>query len=837
MFCPTCGSENPAGAKFCVRCGAAIAVPQPREQPTEPAVPPAAPVAKTKRRERRLLVFIGIVTVLLVGVFVAGLFHLPRLFPALFGDQVVLAFPGRDDEFDLYLLDPGQDHKDGVLLAKDARVGAGQFWVISKEMAHTQMGTLCGGFVPHSNRLIYWHQDGDRLAMQQMQIGEKSPHAVLDAEASALTGYVFDRADPILQVVQKEDQRCYALRAGKLQNLGKAEKCYPSLDGSTVFLETGDDSGLTLMAVDVGDREERVLLQDVADIESVKTSFDGSHVAYLQRLDDDHQLYVVERDSGAVTELGTKVPAVIDYGFSPGRDALYYIVEGEDGVLRLYTSGSTEAIAEGGRLGATFGPEGRSLVYVVGGSEGQQSLYVHPMDGGGAVHVLSGETLRYDVVGARILVLATQGTQSAVYSANIDGGDLRELFSGEDMDLRAITYLEDAQLYFWLQEDDGTTSLIVSSPADGTGVRLLSKWQSISLLNRSRDGQQLIFWGQPSVRDDPALYAIAVEQDAVPVELSREHSQVYNAVFTTNGRSALYTAVDEAVDVCVYQVLIDGSAGPETLYRDAYLVDARWDPLHPAAVVGWRTVGSVTGVHSGAPAFAAIPVTVTPTITSTPTSTSTPTPTATPTSTATPTVTPTPTHTATPTSTPTATATPTATPTQTPTPTPHVDARFRADQLRINAGQCTYLRWDVDNVKGVYLDGAGRPGHSAEKVCPSQTRTYTLKVVRRDGFESFSLLTIEVVGTLPLTLEYQTNVWCPTKSSYAIDFTIQAKGGKGNYIYYLDDKQIGGPTSGGISYRLYWQSCGGAPGTLKVRSADGQEASEQFWINAPSCCK
>lgn len=58
---------------------------------------------------------------------------------------------------------------------------------------------------------------------------------------------------------------------------------------------------------------------------------------------------------------------------------------------------------------------------------------------------------------------------------------------------------------------------------------------------------------------------------------------------------------------------------------------------------------------------------------------------------------------------------------------------FRADQTSVGSGQCTVLRWDVDNVKAVYLDGAGVAGHDSRQVCPSRTRTYNLRVVTACG--------------------------------------------------------------------------------------------------------
>jgi len=59
--------------------------------------------------------------------------------------------------------------------------------------------------------------------------------------------------------------------------------------------------------------------------------------------------------------------------------------------------------------------------------------------------------------------------------------------------------------------------------------------------------------------------------------------------------------------------------------------------------------------------------------------------------------------------------------------------QFDADQRELAAGQCTTLRWDVEHVQAVYLDGQGVAGHDTKQVCPAQTTTYTLRVVTADG--------------------------------------------------------------------------------------------------------
>jgi hypothetical protein len=118
----------------------------------------------------------------------------------------------------------------------------------------------------------------------------------------------------------------------------------------------------------------------------------------------------------------------------------------------------------------------------------------------------------------------------------------------------------------------------------------------------------------------------------------------------------------------------------------------------------------------------------------------TPVPSATPTSTHTPTPTATPSHTPTPTD--------TATPTHTPTEPPPPVIQFWADDTTITAGDTTYLRWHVEHVQEIYLDGAPVTGPDGQKaVSPTATTTYELRVTHAGGEETRSV-TITVLPAI-----------------------------------------------------------------------------------------
>jgi hypothetical protein len=96
-------------------------------------------------------------------------------------------------------------------------------------------------------------------------------------------------------------------------------------------------------------------------------------------------------------------------------------------------------------------------------------------------------------------------------------------------------------------------------------------------------------------------------------------------------------------------------------------------------------------------------------------------------------------------------------PVLTPPPTPDrpaIDPRWRVDRGTIAAGECTTLRWDVDGVSAIYLDGHGAAGHGSQQVCPTQSQTYVLTIVQRDGRTVQWPLRIIVSGTAA-ALEFQ----------------------------------------------------------------------------------
>jgi heat shock protein HslJ len=99
---------------------------------------------------------------------------------------------------------------------------------------------------------------------------------------------------------------------------------------------------------------------------------------------------------------------------------------------------------------------------------------------------------------------------------------------------------------------------------------------------------------------------------------------------------------------------------------------------------------------------------------------------------------------------------PTPTPLPAPTATPTAQISFTADSTNITQGQCTAIRWSVENVQAVWVYPQGQPfqqfprtGQGSEEVCPPVTTTFEMRVQLRDGSVQFRQVTINVTPAAP----------------------------------------------------------------------------------------
>ena len=90
-------------------------------------------------------------------------------------------------------------------------------------------------------------------------------------------------------------------------------------------------------------------------------------------------------------------------------------------------------------------------------------------------------------------------------------------------------------------------------------------------------------------------------------------------------------------------------------------------------------------------------------------------------------------------------------PSQSQPPACTASINFRADQTNLILGQKTTLRWDVECVREVYLDGQGVSGHGTREVAPRAATAYTLRAVKNDGNTEERQVTVFVLATVSRT--------------------------------------------------------------------------------------
>jgi hypothetical protein len=121
----------------------------------------------------------------------------------------------------------------------------------------------------------------------------------------------------------------------------------------------------------------------------------------------------------------------------------------------------------------------------------------------------------------------------------------------------------------------------------------------------------------------------------------------------------------------------------------------------------------------------------------------------------------------------------------TPTGPPSID--FRADRTTLSAGECTVLRWDVEKVREVYLDGGGVTGHSTRQVCPAATTTHTLNVVLADGSATERTVTIVVVGGAAPAAPANLSIAIAMPNGFGLTFTDSSGGAADGFRLYNAD--------------------------------------------------
>ncbi len=167
-------------------------------------------------------------------------------------------------------------------------------------------------------------------------------------------------------------------------------------------------------------------------------------------------------------------------------------------------------------------------------------------------------------------------------------------------------------------------------------------------------------------------------------------------------------------------------------------------------------------------------------------------------------------------------------PTDTPTPPAPISINFNADSYSIKEGNCTTLRWAVENAEDVFLDGELVEVLDARQVCPKKTTKYTLLAMSGEHEEeAFVTIEVKILPEPPAQLMFDRV--CNTKMyRITLSWLDQADNETGYRVYrngtliatlganstsYVDDPPFGGP----YTYAVEAFNEGGASSQVTVQ--------------------
>jgi len=163
--------------------------------------------------------------------------------------------------------------------------------------------------------------------------------------------------------------------------------------------------------------------------------------------------------------------------------------------------------------------------------------------------------------------------------------------------------------------------------------------------------------------------------------------------------------------------------------------------------------------------------------------------------------------------------TPTLTDTPTPVPDPVAKVQFWADPETIDAGKCTDIHWQAENVKSLVFGGVEQEMDGIFNTCLCKNETYTMTVTHLDDTVEKLKVNINVVGTCaditppPAPVQqvpsnglsigcksYQNLVWLPVSDESGISqYQVKAQRHSGDSNW----TNVAGSTFTGISGKSY----------------------------------
>ncbi len=495
------------------------------------------------------------------------------------GKGVILAYTDSDYEVDLYTAVYGKANKDPVRIVKNIDTYTGSSYLITISDGEWVSSISGASFIPELGKIIFMYQDGSDVVVEQMEIGDEDTEEIFQTENS-MAGFLFIDEGRLLIEESDSDYYCYfSDLKSEADRVLKVDSC--SVQDAETFIVTDSDD---LIIYDIDSDEEIELLRDVDEVSRYVISEDLSTVAYVMEDDDEEQLFMLDK-KGAEVELSEEMDEINRVFFQPDStdDGLFIGVDRDDpGIYRFFED---DPIIEEDYLTYSFMDDNNYVIILAGKDFDDITAYSYNMKKDDLVEIYSGEEVGFGFMPDLDLLFIVEfdGDDVVIFTSDFNGNNFEKIY---DDDLDVIdSYTIPGQDKLFIEVADGDEySLLVNDLGEESNYSLIDEWFDFQVLNYSPDGKYIVFQGQEDDDDTPALFIVEVKEDAEIIELyelEEDYFWVYNAVFTPNGKSILFSAPtgDDTDEVAVFEVPISGKDDAVEIYEEAILQDVEWGNL------------------------------------------------------------------------------------------------------------------------------------------------------------------------------------------------------------------------------------------------------------------
>lgn len=599
MKCPKCKTENPDSASFCVNCGHDLL----KEEEQQ-----GSPKGKTgnffseliPQKWLRWTILIALLLIVTVIILTAT-----NILPTnLFGNKkyLLIGVPQNDEEVDVYLVKPDQTLREVSPLFENTIPSPYIFEKFNVSAQYNIIGLgdfAYGGFVKDRNEVFYQYMDDDEdYFLEKFTIGDDNPRELYKGNNPLYTLVPEQGKSFFLIELDDGDNDTELYFAQDGENLHRIDKAIYSLgfsDDETTLItaeDEYDEDGWEVLESRFSIYQSPDFLEEIeinTDAEAiyyghsgsgnilyymVSDPDDGTLTLFIHDIENDEELFEIKADYG------------MDAFTSQAGDAIGYAVENEEGLVELFflEDGEWVKVDEGLSIYATFNHDGSQIAYMIE-EDDTDTLYLYNTKNNEKIEILAEDGLSFNFIEdlGYLLIYDEEDDEMVIHLYNIASDTLTEIINlgYSPSSISPLLVNNTKTLIFTIYDPEKEKYEIFVQPlGNEDGFFFRDEWDTFVMLDISNAGASLVFYGREDYDDDYALYLTSLTERSTPYEIDDDGEYGYgNAIFSSNDKELFFTAVtgSDEDDVEIKKTSIKGEEfTTETLYRDAYLMDAQW---------------------------------------------------------------------------------------------------------------------------------------------------------------------------------------------------------------------------------------------------------------------